>query len=31
LDKASRFGEVLLNTAEVIFEAHSRPRDPVRQ
>jgi hypothetical protein len=23
LDKASRFGDVLLNTAKVIFEAHS--------
>jgi hypothetical protein len=22
LDKASRFGDVLLNTAKVIFEAH---------
>ena len=29
LHKASRFGDVLLNTVKVIFEAHSRPHDPV--
>ncbi len=26
--KASRFGDVLLNTVKVIVEAHSRPHDP---
>jgi hypothetical protein len=31
LHKTLRFGDVLLNTAKVIFEAHSRPRDPVEQ
>ena len=29
LHKASRFGDVLLNTVKVIFEAHSRPHDPL--
>jgi len=31
LHKTSRFGDVLLNTAKVIFEAHSTPRDLVGQ
>jgi hypothetical protein len=28
LDKTSRFGDVLLNTAKIIFEAHSRLFEP---
>ena len=31
LHKASRFGDVTLNTVKVIFEAHSRPHDPAWQ
>jgi hypothetical protein len=31
LHKASRFGDVTLNTVKVIFEAHSRPDDPAWQ
>jgi hypothetical protein len=31
LHKASRFGEVTLNTVKGIFEAHSRPHDPAWQ
>jgi hypothetical protein len=29
LHKTLRFGDVLLNTAKVIFEAHSKLRDPI--
>jgi hypothetical protein len=31
LHKTSRFGDVLLNSVKVIFEAHSRPRDLLGQ
>jgi hypothetical protein len=29
LHQTSRFGDVLLNTAKVIFQAHNRLRDPL--
>jgi hypothetical protein len=31
LHQTSRIGDVLLNTAKVIFQVHSRPHDPVGQ